>query len=135
VLELATRDYRLFDIQHAVLPTKLPLSVFYGELVKMQQILNRKHPGIAALRKTAGLVSRKLMHGQTNFFKMLWKFNSVYNPELLLADHRREVNYRMRLPKQRVNADEIDRKSLYIHDASRKMRQIDRETERFVADP
>jgi len=132
--ELATQDYRLFDIQHAVLPTALPLPVFYGELVKTQQILNRKHLGIAALRKTAGLVSRKLMHGQTNFFKMLWKFNSVYNPELLLADHRRPVNYEMRLPEQRVPADEIDRKSLYIHDASRKMRQIDGETERFVAD-
>ena len=26
--QLATRDYRLFDIQHAVLPTKLPLAKF-----------------------------------------------------------------------------------------------------------
>ncbi len=31
---LTTRDYRLFDIQHAVLPTKLPLAEFYEELVK-----------------------------------------------------------------------------------------------------
>ena len=30
---LTTRDYRLFDIQHAVLPTKLPLGQFYRELV------------------------------------------------------------------------------------------------------
>jgi hypothetical protein len=30
---LQTRDYRLFDIQHAVLPTKLPLSRFYRELL------------------------------------------------------------------------------------------------------
>jgi hypothetical protein len=29
---LQTRDYRLFDVQHAVLPTKLPLPVFYREL-------------------------------------------------------------------------------------------------------
>ena len=27
--ELTTRDYRLFDIQHAVLPTRLPLPRFY----------------------------------------------------------------------------------------------------------
>ena len=31
---LATRDYRLFDIQHAVLPTKLPLPEFYRELIE-----------------------------------------------------------------------------------------------------
>ena len=31
--QLATRDYRLFDIQHAVLPTRLPLAEFYDELV------------------------------------------------------------------------------------------------------
>jgi hopanoid C-3 methylase len=30
---LETRDYRLFDIQHAVLPTRLPLAEFYRELV------------------------------------------------------------------------------------------------------
>jgi hypothetical protein len=30
---LQTRDYRLFDIQHAVLPTKLPLAAFYRELL------------------------------------------------------------------------------------------------------
>jgi hypothetical protein len=28
---LETRDYRLFDIQHAVLPTRLPLAEFYRE--------------------------------------------------------------------------------------------------------
>ncbi len=40
---LTTRDYRLFDIQHAVLPTTLPLPEFYEELVKTQQVLNTKH--------------------------------------------------------------------------------------------
>ncbi|MCI1394842.1 MAG: hopanoid C-3 methylase HpnR, partial [Acetobacter peroxydans] len=42
---LTTRDYRLFDIQHAVLPTTLPLPEFYEELVKTQQVLNTKHMG------------------------------------------------------------------------------------------
>jgi len=40
---LQTRDYRLFDIQHAVLPTKLPLAAFYGELLRTQRVLYRKH--------------------------------------------------------------------------------------------
>ena len=34
---LTTHDYRLFDIQHAVLPTRLPLDEFYAELVETQR--------------------------------------------------------------------------------------------------
>ena len=44
--KLTSLDYRLFDVQHAVLPTKLPLQQFYAELVKTQAILNRKHLGL-----------------------------------------------------------------------------------------
>jgi hopanoid C-3 methylase len=39
--KLTTRDYRLFDIQHAVLPTTLPLPKFYEELVKTRSVLAR----------------------------------------------------------------------------------------------
>jgi len=102
---LATRDYRLFDIQHAVLPTKLPLERFYQELVKTQQVLNMKHMGAAALKKSAFLAARLLARGQTNFVRTLWKFNSVYHPELQLADHRRQVKYAMRLPTLPANGD------------------------------
>ena len=80
--KLTTRDYRLFDIQHAVLPTTLPLPEFYAELVKTQQVLNRKHLGFAAIRKTLGISAGLLLHGQTNFLRMIWKFNSVFNPAL-----------------------------------------------------
>ncbi|MGH9069116.1 MAG: hopanoid C-3 methylase HpnR, partial [Acidimicrobiales bacterium] len=51
---LTTLDYRLFDVQHAVLPTRLPLHRFYEELVKTQSVLARKHLGVAALAQTAG---------------------------------------------------------------------------------
>ena len=78
---LTTRDYRLFDIQHAVLPTKLPLPEFYKELVDTQRVLSCKHLGWSALRDCARIVVRQLLRGQTNFIRMLWKFNSVYNPE------------------------------------------------------
>lgn len=95
---LTTRDYRLFDIQHAVLPTRLPLARFYAELVKTQQVLNRKHLGLSALASTAAISARLLLRGQTNFIKMLWKFNSVYHPKRQLADHARPVTYEMDLP-------------------------------------
>src|ERR1051326_5142651 len=54
--KLTTRDYRLFDIQHAVLPTKLPLEEFYKELVASQRVLAMKHLGWTAMRQCAGIV-------------------------------------------------------------------------------
>lgn len=126
-----TRDYRLFDIQHAVMPTKMPLPEFYAELVKTQQVLNKKHLGWAALKGTAKIAAGHLMRGQTNFIKMLWKFNSVYNPELQLADHRRPVTYEMALPPEKK--DKIDSKQLFIlPPKGRHSRAIDDATETFV---
>ncbi len=128
-----TRDYRLFDIQHAVTPTTLPLPRFYEELVKTQQVLNMKHLGWTALRDTAKLAAGHLLRGQTNFVKMLWKFNSVYNPQLQLADHQRPVTYAMSPPP--APQEHVDSKILYIHSArGRQGRALDEATERFVDD-
>src|SRR5262249_52868758 len=63
--KITTRDYRLFDVQHAVLPTRLPLERFYQQLVGTQQVLNKKHLGFAALRETFFLVVKLLAQGQT----------------------------------------------------------------------
>lgn len=112
--KLTTFDYRLFDIQHAVMPTRLPLKEFYRELVRTQAVINRKHLGVVAMARTAGLVARHLAHGQTNFAKMLWKFSRVYNPERLYAEHERPVQYRLPEPEPRV-LEPRDRKQLYIH--------------------
>lgn len=129
--KIQSRDYRLYDIQHAVLPTKLPLPEFYEELVKTQQILNHKHLGWRALKSTVKLAAGHLLRGQTNFVKMLWKFNSVYNPQLQLADHREPVTYAMSLPpppQPKVNAGLIS-----IHQTGgRHSRHLDDSTEQFV---
>ncbi|WP_447978903.1 hopanoid C-3 methylase HpnR [Candidatus Nitrospira bockiana] len=128
---IMTRDYRLFDIQHAVLPTRLPLAEFYEELVKTQQILNKKHLGWTALKSTARIAAGHLMRGQTNFVKMLWKFNRVYNPNLQLADHQAPVRYEMTLPS--APGRKADLGLLYIHEArGRHGRHIDDSTEHFV---
>ena len=95
---IAQADYprfRLFDIQHAVLPTRLPLMQFYEELVKTQDVINRKHMGLGVLKEVAFIVARLAMQGQTNFAKMLWKFNKVYNPKRQYGDHFKEVKYAM----------------------------------------
>ncbi len=60
-----------------MLPTKLPLPEFYKELVKTQRVLSHKHLGWEALRHCARVVVRQLLRGQTNFIRMLWKFDSV----------------------------------------------------------
>jgi hopanoid C-3 methylase HpnR len=130
VRRLTTRDYRLFDIQHAVLPTTLPLAEFYRELVATQQVLNRKHLGWARLRSVAGPALRLLLRRQTNFLGMLWSFDSVFNPALQLADHERPVTYQLPLPPATPPRDQ---RALYIHrPKGRRGRALDQDTERFV---
>jgi magnesium-protoporphyrin IX monomethyl ester (oxidative) cyclase len=115
---LTSLDYRLFDVQHAVLPTRLPLHRFYEELVKTQSVLARKHLGVAALAKTTGIVARQVLHGQTNFVRMIWKFNQVYNADRQYGDHQRPVEYLLPPPAPPVRAP--DRKELYIHAPQRR---------------
>jgi magnesium-protoporphyrin IX monomethyl ester (oxidative) cyclase len=128
---LTTHDYRLFDIQHAVLPTRMPLDQFYRELVHTQQVMARKHLGWKALWNAGALTARLLARGQTNFFKMLWRFGDVYNPDLLLADHARPAAYQLSPPPK--SRSRIDPHELYIHPAKgRRGRSIDDATESFV---
>ncbi|GHJ36485.1 hopanoid C-3 methylase HpnR [Streptomyces sp. TS71-3] len=109
---LTTRDYRLFDIQHAVVPTTLPLDEFYRELVRTQAVINRKHLGLSTAFGALGVLAGNLARGQTNFARMLWRFNRVYNPKAQLADHSLPVHYELPLPR-RLDVD--DRRLLYIH--------------------
>jgi magnesium-protoporphyrin IX monomethyl ester (oxidative) cyclase len=114
--QLTSLDYRLFDVQHAVLPTKLPLQRFYEELVRTQAVLHRKHLGWAALRRTAGIACRLLLRGQTNFLRMLWRFNRVYHPQRQYRDHFRPVQYTMR-PSEVPAIARPTPAQLYVHAA------------------
>jgi len=114
---LTTLDYRLFDVQHAVLPTRLPLARFYEELVRTQAVLHRKHLGVTALRETIAIAARLALRGQTNFLRMLWRFNRVYNAERQFADHGRPVTYAMR-PPPAPGAPKPRARDLFIHPAA-----------------
>jgi magnesium-protoporphyrin IX monomethyl ester (oxidative) cyclase len=94
--ELSSLDYRLYDIQHAVLETKLPLREFYEELVKTQEIINRKFMGWRTAVAVSKILAGQLMRGQTNFLQMLFKFSKAYNVDRFYADHFKEVQYSMR---------------------------------------
>jgi hopanoid C-3 methylase HpnR len=116
--KLTTLDYRLYDIQHAVLPTRLPLRQYYEELVKTQGVLNRKHLGFSVLKDVASIAGKLLLQGQTNFVKMLWKFNKVYNAERQFQEHQRPVKYAMKPPAPHTG-NRPDASMLYIHPAQK----------------
>ena len=131
---LETRDYRLFDIQHAVLPTKLPLAAFYRELLHTQRVLYGKHMNWWTAPKLAGELARNLVRGQTNFLRAITNYNKVYKLEKMLMDHARPVQYELPLPPRPDGTalSARDRK-LYIHSPrGRTGRSIDNSTERFV---
>ena len=129
---VVSRDYRHYDIQHAVLPTRLPLAEFYDELVATQRAFFRKHLGWRRVMDTAGVIARHLMHGQTNFVKSLFLLDRVYRPELLLADHAMPAQYQIALPRA-AEAGQSTGRALYIHaPRGRKGRAIDVATEQFV---
>jgi hopanoid C-3 methylase HpnR len=118
---LTSRDYRLFDIQHCVLPTKLPLDEFYRELVRTQQVLNKKHLGLKTLWEASGVFAGLLARGQTNFIRSMFAFSKVYNAEALYADHARPVAYE--LPPQETARPVKDRTELYVHAAPARARR------------
>jgi hopanoid C-3 methylase len=111
---LTSLDYRLFDVQHAVLPTRLPLRRFYEELVRTQAVLNRKHLGWEGIRGAVGKALSLALHGQTNFLKSLWKFSRVYHPDRQHADHERPVTYAMRPPPPPPSV-KLRASQLYVH--------------------
>jgi len=118
---LTSRDYRLFDVAHAVLPTRMPLDKFYAELVKTQDILNRKHLGWSAIPKYGFPAVRALLRGQTNYVKMLSKFASVVNEHRQYDDHQRPVTYEMKPPRPAVAKP--DPAELFIHMPARLQKQ------------
>jgi len=133
---LQTRDYRLFDIQHAVLPTKLPLPLFYRELLDTQRVLYRKHLNWRSAPGFARAALALLMRGQTNFIRGMMLYNRVFNIEKMVADHARTIRYEIPLPPTppAVGKQPLAKAAgLYVHaPRGRPGRHIDESTEQFV---
>jgi len=128
---LSTRDYRLFDITHAVFPTHLPLAEFYDEMVKTQNVIYQKNSGWRGFMDVFPIIMGLLAQGQTNFIRHLWSYPKFINTPRLLADHLAPVQYEMRLQEQPLA--KVDSRSLYVHSPSGKGRRaLDAAGERFV---
>ncbi|GHF94256.1 hypothetical protein GCM10018787_48880 [Streptomyces thermodiastaticus] len=108
---LTTRAHRLFAIQHAVVPTTLPLERFHEELTRTQSVINGKHRGLHTALGAGRILGGRLAHGQTDFARMLWTFDRVHNAGRQLADHHRPVRYDLPLPPA---APVGDRRELYV---------------------
>jgi len=92
--------------------------------------LNLKHFGLRALRDVGWISARLLLRGQTNFVRSIWKFHSVFDPQLQLADHARDVRYELKPPPQTGSQDG---RVPYIHAPGRRARRsLDLGTENFV---
>jgi magnesium-protoporphyrin IX monomethyl ester (oxidative) cyclase len=109
---LITQDYRLFDTQHAVTPTKLPLPQFYEEFTRTEMVLFRRHLNKANLYEALKKVLACLAQGQTNLARSALNFRSFPNARRRYADHFRPIPHALRLPAQAPvpGADQ-----LYIH--------------------
>ena len=131
---LCTRDYRLFDIQHAVLPTELPLPVFYRELLETQRVLFRKHFNWRSALLAGSEALQLLMRGQTNFVRGMMLYNKTYNLDKMLSDHTQPVPYEIPLPPtdgESTLKPPARSTNLYIHAPSeRASRHIENSTDR-----
>jgi hopanoid C-3 methylase HpnR len=130
---LNTRDYRLFDIQHAVMPTRLPLEQFYRELLTTQRVLYRKHLNWRTAPDVMWEALALLARGQTNFVKGMLRYPSVFRLDKLMADHARSAPYDMPLRPPARREPAAKAAGLYVHEPrGRSGRHTDEATERFV---
>jgi hopanoid C-3 methylase HpnR len=113
---LITHDYRLFDTQHAVTPTRLPLSQFYEEFTRTQMVLFRKHLNKANLYGALKTVLRSLVRGRTNLARSILNFRSLPNPRRRYADHFAKAQYTLHPPSETPKSG-VDQLSTdpYVH--------------------
>ncbi len=91
--DLTTHDWELFDIAHAVLPTKLPLEEFYQEYAGLwQHALDTRYKIEGRLKCYVGLfaaiATRKVTFGAMVKGMRLGISNALSKPESFLRAHR-----------------------------------------------
>jgi radical SAM superfamily enzyme YgiQ (UPF0313 family) len=86
--KLLTTDYRLFDLLHPVLPTRLPREEFYAQFARSVEAVK---PSIRRamqnlLRRRPELI-RRILPGVAWFFARTWRYQRVHrDPSSLLRD-------------------------------------------------
>jgi radical SAM superfamily enzyme YgiQ (UPF0313 family) len=86
--QLLTTDHRLFDLLHAVLPTRLPRAEFYAEFCRAYDATESsvRDAYRAMLDKRAGFVA-KVLPGMIWFYARTWRYQRIhYDPRSFLRD-------------------------------------------------
>src|SRR5205823_1884298 len=92
---------------------RIPLDVFYRELLDTQWVLYRRHLNWRTTPKLARVLAQNLRRGQINLIRGMMNYKKVYNVEKMLADHARPVRYE--LPTRVEPNAPIAKPALYIH--------------------
>ncbi|MGH9028928.1 MAG: hypothetical protein ACRDV4_04865 [Acidimicrobiales bacterium] len=102
----------VFEItRHEQRPSDSPsVATLLSELVRTHEVLARKRLGVAP---SPGRPGRG-----TNYLRMLWKFDKVFNADRQYCDHLRPASYLMSPPPEQPAAAP-DRAELYIHTSPR----------------
>ncbi len=92
--KLLTTDHRLFDLLHAVLPTRLPRAEFYRHFARsvdeIKPSARRAMKNIARVRPD---MVRKLLPGIAWFFARTWRYQRVHrDPNTFLRDEEGLMN-------------------------------------------
>jgi hopanoid C-3 methylase HpnR len=126
-----TRDYRLYDIQHAVLPTRLPLRRVLRGAGQHAARARDEAPGLGrAVRDLATIVLGQLARGQTNFFRACGSSTASSIPA---AAGRPPSCRALRDEAAAAGAGQGQPRQLYVlHARGRSGRAIDDATEQFV---
>lgn len=111
---LTTRDYRLFDGAHAVVPTTLPLDRFYRELALTRAMVNRKQPGVSPTARRHGALVRGLLRGPSGVANGFRGLRSVYDAERGYRDHLRAGPYALPVPAE-PHLGGADLPGMHIH--------------------
>ena len=86
--ELTTHDYRMYDLFHAVLPTRLPLEEFYREFASLYRTAYPRR--VKFSWEGTGKVLRSMFKGNIRYmFNMVKMVRSITDPEFYLESHRR----------------------------------------------
>ena len=127
---LTTHDYRLFDIQHAVLPTRLPLAEFYQELV----VPSKSEPQAPRLEGGPVAVANPCRQPREGPDQHAQDALEVQQRVRLAATDRRSPTARaLPLSPPPEPKDVIDAKSIYVHPANgHRSPVLDEATQSFV---
>jgi radical SAM superfamily enzyme YgiQ (UPF0313 family) len=90
------RDYEIWDMQHAVLPTRLPLKEFYRQIRKIyiSKILDIRRARQLQLRTAPPVWSKKYLRLLSGGIRVMLSLRGAHrHPQLLAAERESEKNY------------------------------------------